>query len=140
MLDPSRAAEALAADVVVGVASDDDPGRSSEAALALQAGLRAAYPGRTSLAVVLSAQAAGTLEPGATLVPGGEGRPPPVIHAGAGPEAALHALLEVASDVRAPACALLEPMPRPADPGWLRGSTATAPFLCSVIEIRVPAV
>ncbi|HET7826619.1 MAG TPA: hypothetical protein VFK90_14890 [Anaeromyxobacter sp.] len=120
MLDPLRAAEATAAEVVVGLASEGDPGPASEAALALQAALRRAFPGKRSLAVVLSASAAGTLEPGSPLVPAGEGRPAPAVHAGSGPESALHALLEVAHDMRAPACALLEPMPRPADSDWLR--------------------
>jgi glucosylglycerate synthase len=120
VLDPSRAAEALAAEVVVGLATDGDRTSANDAALAVQAGLRAAFPGRASLALVLSHSAGGTLDPGTPIVPGGDGRPAPAIHAGAGgPEAALHALLEVANDMRAPACALLEPMPRPAEPGWL---------------------
>lgn len=120
MLDPLRAAEATAAEVVVGLASEGDLSPANEAALAVQAALRAAFPGKRSLAVVLSPSAAGTLEPGAPIVPGGEGRPAPAIHAGSGPEAALHTLLEVANDMHAPGCALLEPMPRPADPDWLR--------------------
>jgi hypothetical protein len=49
------------------------------------------------------------------------GQPAPAIYTGGpAPEAALHVLLDVALSVGAPACALLEPMPRPADPGWIR--------------------
>jgi glucosylglycerate synthase len=137
VLDPSRAEDALAAEVVVGLASNGHRDEASEAALALQAGLRAVFPGRPSLALVLAASPAGTLEPGAPLVPGADGRPPPVIHAGKGPEAALHALLDVANDLRAPACALLEPMPRPADPSWLRA--LLDPVLSSAADLVAPS-
>ena len=114
MLDPSRAAEALGADVVVGVPAERDRAAASEAALAIQAGLRELLPGRASLALVLTSEAEGTVEPGTTLEPSDGTRPPPAIHTGsAGPAAALHTLLDVAVSVRAPACALLEPMPRP---------------------------
>jgi hypothetical protein len=121
VLDPSRAEGELGADVVIGLAADRDRAAANDAALAVQGGLRAAFPGRPSLALVLSSTQEATVEPGSALVPGGDGRPPPAIHSGgSGPEAALHALLEVALATRAPACALLEPMPRPADAAWLR--------------------
>jgi glucosylglycerate synthase len=138
VLDPSRAAEALAAEVVVGLASDGRRDAANEAALALQAGLRAAFPERPSIAVVLAANPAGTLEPGAPLVPAAEGSPAPAVHTGAGgPEAALHALLDIANERRAPACALLEPMPRPADPGWLR--TLLDPVLSGAVDLVAPS-
>jgi hypothetical protein len=122
VLDPSRADEALAAEVVVGVPAERDRAAATEAAVAVQAGLRAAFPGRPSVAVVLSGDADGALPPGAPIPLPGPGEPPPTIHAGGGPtpEGALHALLDVALSISAPACALLEPMPRPADPDWLR--------------------
>ena len=122
MLDPSRAEEALGADVLVGLATDGRPEAANEAAVALQAALRSAFPARPTLAVVLSARPEGTAEPGTPLLPAGDGRPAPALHAaGSGPEAALHALLDVALELRAPVCALLEPMPRPADPRWRLG-------------------
>lgn len=121
MLDPSRAEAASPGGIVVGVAADRERGPAAEAALALQAGLDAIFPHVPRVAVVLSSEPEGTVEPGSALEPGGGGRPAPAIHAGpGGAEAALHTLLEVALATRAPACALLEPMPRPADPGWLR--------------------
>lgn len=114
--------EAYAAEVVVGVPAERDRGAASEAALAVQAGLRAAFPGRSTVALVLAGEAEGTLPPGAPVPLPRPGEPPPAIHTGGGasPEAALHALLDVALSMGAPACALLEPIPRPADPGWLR--------------------
>jgi glucosylglycerate synthase len=122
VLDPSRAEAPLGANVVVGVPSLRDRTAAAEAALAVQAGLRAAFPERPGLAIVLADDPADTVEPGSVLVPGDATRPAPAIHAGpaGGPAAALHTLLDVAVSVGAPACALLEPMPRPVDPGWLR--------------------
>jgi hypothetical protein len=109
--------------VVVGVPADRDRASAAEAAAALQAGLRAAYPGRPAVAFVLSGDPEGTLAPGTTIPLPEPGAPAPAIHTGGGgasPEAALHTLLDLALSLGAPACALLEPMPRPADPGWLR--------------------
>jgi hypothetical protein len=121
VLEPSRAETATAPGIVVGVAADRERAAAAEAALALQAGLDAVFPDLPRIAVVLSPEPEGTVEPGTPLERGGGGRPAPAIHAGpGGPEAALHTLLEVALSTGAPACALLEPMPRPADPGWLR--------------------
>jgi hypothetical protein len=122
VLDPSRAAEALGAEVVIAVPAEGDRAAAGEAALALQAALRRVFPGRTALAVVLSRETEGTTQPGQPLVAGDADHPAPAIHTGApGPEAALHTLLDVALSVGAPACALLEAMPRPADPAWLQG-------------------
>jgi hypothetical protein len=122
VLEPSRAADALGTDVVVGVPAERDRAAAAEAALAVQAGLRQAFPGRPTLALVLTADPADTLAPGATIPLPEPGAPAPAIHTGGGasPEGALHTLLDVALALGAPACALLEPMPRPADPGWLR--------------------
>jgi hypothetical protein len=121
VLDPSRA-EDLAAEVIVGVPAEGDRGAAAEAALALQAGLRIAFPGRPAVALVLAGEPEGTLAPGARLPLPRPGDPAPAVHTGgrATPEAALHALLDVTLSLGAPACALLEPMPRPLDPGWLR--------------------
>jgi hypothetical protein len=122
VLDPSRAEEALGADAVVGIPAERDRAVAAEAALAVQAGLRAAFPGRPAVALLLAGDAEGTLQQGAAIPIPEPGAPAPAIHTGAGssPEAALHTLLDVALALGAPACALLEPMPRPADPGWLR--------------------
>jgi hypothetical protein len=123
VLEPSRADDALGADVVVGVPAErDHRAAAAEAALAVQAGLRAAFPGRPAVALVLTGEPEGTLESGAAIPIPEPGQPAPAIHTGGGssPEAALHTLLEVALALGAPACGLLEPMPRPADPAWLR--------------------
>jgi hypothetical protein len=121
VLDPTRAEEALGVGVVVGIPVERDRGAAGEAALAVQAGLRSAFPDRRGLAVVLTNDEDGTVEPGATLVPGDATRPAPAIHIGApGPATAFHTLLDVAVAAGAPACALLEPMPRPPGAGWLR--------------------
>jgi hypothetical protein len=121
VLEPSRADEALAAGVVVGVPAERDRGAAAEAAVAVQTVLRAAFPGRPALALVLAGEEEGTIPPGARLPLPGPGEPAPAVHTPDGtPEAALHTLLEVALSLGAPACALLEPLPRPADPGWLR--------------------
>jgi hypothetical protein len=139
VLDPSRAAEALGVDVVVGVPAERDRAAASEAAVAVQAGLRAAFPGRPALAVVLAPDAEGTVPSGAPLpVPPPGGRPP-AIHGegGSTPEAALHALLEVALGLGAPACALLEPLPRPPDPGWLHA--IFSPVLRGDVDLVAPA-
>jgi hypothetical protein len=124
VLEPSRAVEALGADVVVGVPApaERDRAAAAEAAAAIQAGLRAAFPGRPAVALVLAGDEEGTVEPSAAVAIPERGAPPPAVRAGGSgsPEAALHALLQVALSLGAPACALLEPMPRPADPGWLR--------------------
>jgi hypothetical protein len=139
VLDPSRTEEALRAGVLVGIAAERGRGEAGEAALAVQAGLRAAFPDRPGLAVVLTNEAQGTVEPGATLVPGDASRPPPAIHTGApaGTGPALHTLLDVAISAGVPACALLEPMPRPADPEWLRA--LFAPILRGEADLVAPS-
>lgn len=138
MLEPSRADESLGADVVVGVPAERDRGAAGEAALAAQAGVRAAYPHRASLAVVLSSDPAGTVEPGAPLAPGAPGDAPRVVHApSSGREGALRALLDVAQSIGAAACALLEPMPRPSDPGWLRA--LLDPVLSGAADLVAPS-
>jgi hypothetical protein len=121
VLEPTRADAALTADVVVGIRSERDRAAAGEVALAVQAGLRAAFPDRTALALVLTPDPEGTVQPGGAIPLGDPGAPAPAIHTGgAGPEAALHTLLDVALSVGAPACALLEPVVRPSDPAWLR--------------------
>ena len=122
MLEPSRVDEALSAGVVVGVPAERDRAAAAQAALAVQEGLRAAFPGRRAVALVLARDPEGTLAPGAAIPLPEPGQPVPAIHTGGGasPEAALHTLLDVALAIGTPVCALLEPMPRPADPGWLR--------------------
>ncbi len=138
MLDPSRATEATGPGIVVGVAADRERAPAAEAALAVQAGLDAVFPDLPKIAVVLSPDPEGTVEPGTPLERGGGGRPAPVIHAGpGGSEAALHTLLEVSLATSAPACALLEPMPRPADPGWLR--SLLDPVLRGTADLVAPS-
>ncbi len=121
VLEPSRAAEALGADVVVGVPAERDRTAAAETALAIQAGLRAAFPGRPAVALVLAGEAEGTIPAESAIPMPAPGAPAPAVHiaGGASPEAALHTLLDVALALGSPACALLEPMPRPADPSWL---------------------
>ncbi|HEX9308921.1 MAG TPA: hypothetical protein VF894_15615 [Anaeromyxobacter sp.] len=139
MLEPSRADEALGADVVIGVPAARDRAAAAEAAVAVQAGLRAAFPGRSALALVLAGDAEGTLPQGAAIAIPEPGAPAPAIHTGGGasPEAALHTLLDVALSLAAPACALLEPMPRPADPGWLRA--LLDPILAGDADLVAPS-
>ncbi len=138
MLEPSRADAAPAPGIVVGLAADRERAAAAEAALAVQAGLDAVFPSLAKIAVVLASDPEGTVEPGTPLEPGGGGRPAPAIHAGpGGPEAALHTLLEVALATGAPACALLEPMPRPAEPGWLR--TLLDPVLRGTADLVAPS-
>lgn len=131
--------EAQRAGVIVGIAAEGGRAEAGEAALAVQAGLRAAFPDRPGVAVVLTSEAQDTVEPGGTLVPGDGSRPPPAIHTALGPGAgpALHTLLDVTLAAGAPACALLEPMPRPADPGWLRA--LFDPILDGQAELVAPA-
>ncbi|MFT3915136.1 MAG: hypothetical protein QM704_13740 [Anaeromyxobacteraceae bacterium] len=113
MLDPSRTGEPPAVDVVVGIPTvPPDGGGARRSALAAEGVLRQAFPDRPTLAVVLDGAAphAEERDHPAVVYTGGHG----------GPDAALPALLELAVSRGAPACALLEPLPRPADPGWLR--------------------
>ena len=139
MLEPSRAVEALGADVVIGVPAERDRAPAAETAAALQAGLRAAFPGRTVLALVLAGEAEGTLLPGSSISMPEPGAPAPVVHTPGGvlPEAALHTLLDVALALGSPACALLEPMPRPSDPAWLRA--LLDPVLRGEADLVAPA-
>lgn len=139
MLEPTRADEALRAGVVVGVAAERDRIGASDAAVAVQEGLRAAYPGRSAIALVLTDEPEGTLPPGSPILLPERGAPAPAIHTagGASPEAALHTLLDVALAVGAPACALLAPMPRPADPAWLRA--LLEPILSGDADLVAPS-
>jgi hypothetical protein len=139
VLDPSRAAEALGVDVVVGVPAERDRTAAAEAAVAVQASLRAAFPGRPVMAVVLAGDDEDALPAGAPLAMPQPGGPPPAVRGpgGATPEGALHALLEVALGLGAPACALLEPLPRPGEPGWLQA--ILAPILRGDADLVAPA-
>ena len=67
------------------------------------------------------------------------GRPSPAIYTGGhtGPEAALPTLLEIAVARDAPACALLEALPRPRDAGWLRA--LLEPVLAGGYDLVVPS-
>jgi hypothetical protein len=138
VLEPSRAEESLGAEVVIGVPAERDRAAAGAAALVARAGVRAAFPDRPSLAVVLSSDPAGTVEPGAPLLPAGPGDPPPLVHApSGGREGALRALLDVAQSLGAASCALLEPMPRPSDPGWLRA--LLDPVLSGAADLVAPS-
>ncbi len=139
MLEPSRAREALAPEVVLGIPAEPDRLSASESALALQEGLRQAYPETPALAVVLSGDARGATNPGEPLAGAGADGAPPVVYTGGqdGPGAALPALLEVALAVGAPTCALLEPMPRPPGGQWLR--SLLDPVLTGERDLVAPA-
>lgn len=122
MLEPTRAREALAPEVVLGIPAEPDRLSASESALALQEGLRQAYPDRAGVAVVLSGDPRGATGPAEPLPQPGADGAPPVVYTGGheGPEGALPTLLELTLTLGAPACALLEAMPRAPDGRWLR--------------------
>jgi hypothetical protein len=136
VLDPSRAGEALAPQVVLGIPVAPDPLGASDAAAAVQAGLRRAYEGQRTLAVILTGDPRGAVSPGEPL-PSGAGGPPTVYAGASGAAAALPALLEVAVGLSAPACGLLEALPRPEDPGWLR--KLIDPVLSGTFDLVAPA-
>ncbi|GAO02867.1 hypothetical protein PSR1_01743 [Anaeromyxobacter sp. PSR-1] len=139
VLDPTRAGEALAPELVVGVPAEPDRLAASESAQALQAALRAAYPSRPAVAVVLTGDPRGAAPPGDLLAPASPEGEPPAVYTGShdGLEAALPTLLEVELSLGAPACALLEPMPRPADPTWMR--QLLDPVLDGSFDLVAPA-
>jgi len=138
VLDPSRADDALGAGVVVGVPAEPDRLAAAGAAVSLHAALRDVYPALRPLAVVLTGNADGATAPEAVPVPLPPGGAPLVVHTGGGgPQADLPALLEVALAQGAPACALLEPLPRAADPGWLR--LLFEPVLSGGVDLVAPA-
>ena len=138
MLEPSRPNEPSGPDVVVGVPAEPDRMAASEAALALESGLKEAFPGRPALAVVLTGEPNGAATPEAMLAPAEGGRPPAIYTGGhTGPEAALPTLLEIAVARDAPACALLEALPRPRDAGWLRA--LLEPVLAGGYDLVVPS-
>ena len=124
--------------MVVGVPSDPDPLGATEAATALQAGLRDAYADQRAVAVVLSDDPRGAVAPGDPLPASPPGAAPPMVYAGAAtPAAALPALLELSASLGAPACALLEAMPRPPSPAWLR--SLLDPVLSGGFDLVAPA-
>lgn len=138
MLDPSRADEALGAGVVVGVPAEPDRLAATGAALSLTSALRDVYPALRPLAVVLTGAAEGAIAPEAIAMPLPPGGGPLLVHTGgAGPQANLPALLEVSLAQGAPACALLEPMPRALDPAWLR--SLLEPVLSGGVDLVAPA-
>jgi glucosylglycerate synthase len=121
--------------VVVGLLANPDLLAAGEAALALSAALRQAYPNLPSAAVVLSADPRGAGAPASPLPSGAE--PPLVVAAGGSPAEALPALLELAAAQGSDACALLQAAPRPADPAWLR--TLLDPLLHGGCDLVAPA-
>jgi hypothetical protein len=139
VLEPSRAGEVLGADVVVGVPAEPDRLLATESALALQAGLRSAFPDRPALAVVLTGDPRGASTPDQPLPSPAPDAGPPALYTGGrvGADAALPTLLEVALAQGAPACALLEAMPRPADSAWLRA--LLDPVLRDGFDLVAPA-
>jgi glucosylglycerate synthase len=138
VLEPSRAGELVAPEAVVGVPAEPDRLAASEAALAVQAGLRAAFPDRPALAVVLTSDPRGAVSPTEPCAPSQAGEPP-AIYTGShgGPAAALPTLLELALAQGAPVCALLEPIPRPPEAGWLRA--LLDPVLHGGVDLVAPA-
>jgi len=138
VLEPSRPSEPSGPDVVVGVPAEPDRVAASEAALALESGLKEAFPGRAALAVVLTGEPGGAATADAALATGERGQPLAFYTGGhTGPEAALPTLLEIAIARDAPACALLEALPRPSDAGWLRA--LLEPVLAGGYDLVVPS-
>ena len=138
MLEPSRPSEPSGPDVVVGVPAEPDRVAASEAALALESGLKEAFPGRAALAVVLTGEPGGAATADAALATRERGQPLAFYTGGhTGPEAALPTLLEIAVARDAPACALLEALPRPRDAGWLRA--LLEPVLAGGYDLVVPS-
>lgn len=137
VLEPSQAGDASVPQVVVGIPADPDPLLAGESALALRTGLHQAYGGQRSVAVILTGDARGATAPGELLPSGGDGAPPSVLAASGSPAGALPALVELAANLGAPACALLAALPRPADPGWLHG--LLDPVLSGGFDLVVPA-
>jgi hypothetical protein len=122
VLEPSQATAAAGAraDVVIGVPAEPDGLAATDAALAVQAALADAFPDRTARVLVLTDDPNDARAPDAPLT-SSRGTPPRVFTGGhLGPDAALPTLLEAAIAQEAPACALLEPLPRPPGSGWLR--------------------
>jgi hypothetical protein len=139
VLEPSRAGEAIAPEVVVGFPAGRDRLAASESALALQAELRAAFPGKPGLALIFTGDSRGAASPGDRLPVPGPDEEPPAVYTGshAGPDAALPSLLEVAVGQGASACALLEPMPRPEGSAWLQA--LLDPILREGYDLVAPA-
>jgi hypothetical protein len=137
VLEARRADEAAGAGVVVGVPAEPDRQHATDAAAALGGALRDAFSGAPPLAVVLTSSAEGAIPPDRLASAGAPQGGPPLVHTGGGPLADLPALLEVAVARGAPACALLEAMPRGADPGWLR--RLLEPVLTGGVDLVAPA-
>lgn len=137
VLEPSPPNEPSGPEVVVGIPAEPDRLAAAEAALRVQSGLRDAFPDRRALAVVLTGDPTGAVAPDTITV--ARGGPPPAVYTGGhtGPEAALPTLLEVAIARGAPACALLEPLPRPTDPRWLK--SLLGPILSDGLDLVAPA-
>jgi len=136
--DEKRTEEALAPEVVIGLPAGQDRVAADESARAIQDVLRAAFPGRPSLAIVLSSDPQGTVQPGTHLALPEPGAPAPAVQTGApGPEAALHTLLDVAMAAGTSACALLEPGPAQADPARLR--SLLDPVLKQDVDLVTPS-
>lgn len=136
MLERAQAGDSTSPLVIVGVPSEPDSLAAGEAALALRDGLRTVYGGERMLTVVLTADPRGSATPG-ELLPSGADAPPTVLAASTSPAGALPALLEVAANLGAPACALLEALPRPADPAWLRA--LLDPVISGAYDLVAPA-
>ncbi len=139
VLEPSsRPSEPSGPDVVVGVPAEPDRMAATEAAIALETGLKEAYPGRPALAVVLTGDPSGAATPETVLALAERDHPPAIYTGGhTGPQAALPTLLEIAVARDAPACALLQPLPRPSDPRWLRA--LLEPVLTGGFDLVVPS-
>ncbi len=137
MLEHAQADPATSPQVVVGVTSDPDALAASDAALALRTGLRDAFGGERTLTVVVTKDPRGAVGPGELLPSNAEETPPLVLAPSTAPAGALPVLLELAADLGAPACALLEALPRPPDPGWLRA--LLEPVLSGGFDLVAPA-
>jgi glucosylglycerate synthase len=139
VLEPTRAGESLAPEVVIGIPAEPDRLVASEAAVALQATLRDAFPGKTGLSLLLTGDPRGAATPGDPVPLASQGAEPPAYYTGghSGPAGALPTLLEVSVSLGAPASALLEPMPRPPDSRWL--NALLDPVLTGGFDLVAPA-
>ncbi|HSN91765.1 MAG TPA: hypothetical protein VLS93_11105 [Anaeromyxobacteraceae bacterium] len=118
---PERPAPAGRAELLVGVPAEPDRLAAADAALAVEALLREAFPSFAARAVVVTDDPQGASPPGGLPPPAPGGAPAAVYTGGRlGPDTALPTLLEAALAHDAAACALVEAGPREPGAEWVR--------------------